>query len=186
MKLPLVSPRAPQFGEWNLDPKGGVCLIFAWPDNFIAAELAWWVQARFQDRWASLVLADQLCARNTMIAAAVASHAEWFLFVDRDVRPDHRADAIFSLAADVRACQTQHHGDQAWIWPTAFHDSLWLTTRKVLQAIGSPWFSPPAYDGLFQTRIGCLCKTFAERALAKGFSIAHGGWARHDEQRSWA
>ncbi len=178
-----------EVGKWRIDPKRAFVFIYAWPDNWLTADLAAWVTRRFEGRWGTFVVQDQLCARNSVMHTAMQSSPELydaFVFVDNDVRPTADSDAAFCLDADICACETDHHGDGAWRWPNAFHDSFWWTTRTALAKIEQPYFTPPVYNVGYTARTGCLCETFRSKALSAGLTIAHGGHAAHDQKRTWA
>ena len=168
-------------------------LVTAWPDQRWPVELMLWIERLTHgknmpaDYRESIKKQDRTCARNTCIkkcALGSDPRYEWFVFADSDVRPDERSDAFLALEADIKACQVPMRSDTAWSLPNSFHESLWCTSRRVLEAIEAPWFMQGyTDDGCNLT--GCICRSFQRKALAAGFTIAHGGWAEHDLDGSW-
>jgi len=127
------------------------------------------------------------CARNTAIAeAALASDPsfKWFIFVDKDIRPDGRTKRFLDLDKDVKCCQVEQRSKDAWAWPNDFHDAMWCTSRHVLETIEPPWFKF-RYNKDGTQMDGCMCQSFRDKVLEAGFTIAHGGWAEHDRDGSW-
>ena len=166
-------------------------MVTAWPNNRLPLELYQWIRSKtaghpLEDNVVTLVKKDRTCARNTMVRKALDSnpHYEWFVFVDADVRPGVHTDAFLEVDADVVSCQVPMQSKLAWCSPDAFHEALWCTSRRVLTALDPPWFWQP-YNDDHTEMTGCMCRTFREKALGAGFSIAHGGYADHDQDGSW-
>lgn len=166
-------------------------LVTAWPDQRWPIEVVWFIEDVTRgitlrtDHRESLKVRDRTCARNTAIVRALKSaHYDWFVFIDNDVRPDIRSVRFLDLDADVICCQVPMRSSTAWSWPNSFHESMWCTSRSVLEAIEPPWFMQ-AYSQDGTQLDGCICKSFQKKVLEAGFSIAHGGWAEHDRDQSW-
>lgn len=169
-------------------------IVTAYPDNRWPVEVVAFVEKLMDnvtplrpDYRDSLVVYDRTCARNSAIKeSALGSHPnyQWFVFIDHDVRPQVTTPQFLMLDADVKCCQVPMQRPTAWSSPTSFHEAIWCTSRKVLQAIEPPWFMQRYNeDG---TRLeGCICQSFRDKVLEAGFTIAHGGWAEHDRDGSW-
>ena len=168
-------------------------IVTAWPDHKWPVEIVWWIEQLTKgielrsDFRESVKVRDRTCARNSAIKqAAIGSdrHYQWFVFLDSDVRPGPRTSQFLELETDVKACQVPMRAEAAWCMPNSFHESIWCTSRHVLENIQAPWFMQRySADG---TRLdGCICNYFRDKALDAGFSISHGGWAEHDKEGSW-
>lgn len=170
-------------------------IVTAYPDHRWNVQIMHWIESLMvgvehrADYRDSLSVRNMVCARNVAIKkSALASHQsyEWFIFIDRDVRPIvGHTELCLALSADIKCCQVKQESGEAWSWPTSFHDALWCTSRRVLESINPPWFTHHKMSNDGCKMIGCMCHTFRDRALDAGFSIAHGGWAEHDRDNSW-
>lgn len=178
-------------------------IVTAWPDNRWPIEISLWIEDLMKDvvparpdYRISLRQKNIVCARNIAIRdAALGSDRvdqngnpmprfEWFIFLDKDVRPNPKTTQFLNLEADVKCCQVKQDEDDAYAWPNDFHESIWCTSRGVLEAIKPPWFHYTyTKDGCGM--VGCICGSFRRKVLDAGFSIAHGGWAEHDRDKSW-
>lgn len=169
-------------------------IITAWPDNRWPVEIFNWIEflmkditpatAEYRD---SVKKKHVVCARNTAVKeSALGSDPiyEWFVFMDRDIRPNKHTAKFLALEADVKSCQVDQAEKTAWGWPHDFHESIWCTSRMVLERIEPPWFMQQ-FNADGTEMVGCLCVSFATKVRAAGFSIAHGGWAEHDRDNSW-
>ncbi len=182
-------PAAPE--RQRIDLSRTRFIVTAWPDQRWPVEVMWFIeevtkgltlQPDYRD---SLKVRDRTCARNTAIVRALEStHYDWFCFIDNDVRPDIRSVRFLRLDADVISCQVPMRTDTAWSWPNSFHEAMWATSRRVLEAIEPPWFLQ-RYNSNGTKMDGCICKSFQTKVLEAGFQIAHGGWAEHDQDGSW-
>lgn len=168
-------------------------IVTAWPDHRWPVQTIKWIHDLVgkQDNWLerhcdSLKKADVVCARNTAMQMCLdyPPEFEWFVFLDRDVRPNEHTKAFLELDTDVKCCQVEMYSKQAWSSPTAFHEAIWCTHKKVLEAIEPPWFEHRYNDSKTEA-IGCICQSFRDKALEAGFTISHGGWAEHDKDGSW-
>jgi len=169
-------------------------IVTAWPDHRWPLEITVWIEELMKDVTPvnlnyrhSLKKQNVVCARNTAILEAALGSApefQWFVFLDRDVRPDSRTRKFLDLEADVKCCQVKQSQEDAYAWPTDFHETIWCTSREVLAAIKPPWFMHE-YNDTGTEMIGCLCQSFRKKVLDAGFTIAHGGWAEHDRDQSW-
>lgn len=166
--------------------------VTAWPDQRWPIEVMWFIETVTKglpvhpEYRNNLKVRDRTCARNTAIRRALDSpdHFEWFCFIDNDVRPGPKSLRFFDLDADVICCEVPMRADTAWNWPDAYHEPMWCTSRGVLEAIDPPWFIQfYSDDGTKQD--GCICQSFRRKVLTAGFTIAHGGWAEHDQDASW-
>ena len=167
-------------------------IITSWPDKRWPVETVEWIEHLTwktdsrRDNRTTIKKKNVVCARNTAIKVALNTdrHFEHFVFLDRDVRPTERTRRFLELDADVRCCQVQQRVQTAYSWPTSFHESIWATSRHVLEAIEPPWFMH-RYTADGCNMLGCICQSFRDKVLEAGFSIAHGGWAEHDRDESW-
>ena len=169
-------------------------VITAWPDNRWPVETIHWIEAITKgietrpDNRTSITKKNIVCARNFAIASGALrsnKHFEHFVFLDKDVRPSiNKTTRFLDLATDVKCCQVAQENKSAWAWPDDFHESIWSTSRHVLETIKPPWFEFQ-YNDDKTDMIGCICNSFRAKALEAGFTISHGGWAEHDRDRSW-
>ena len=169
-------------------------IVCAWPDHRWPVEIVWWIEELMigveparPDYRDSIKTRNVVCARNVAILeSALGSHSdyEWFIFLDRDVRPGPRTTKFLDLQADVKCCAVEHDSKHAFAWPDSFHCSLWCASRHVLETIQPPWFMRE-YNASGTQMVGCLCNSFRKKVLEAGFTIAHGGWAEHDSDGSW-
>lgn len=171
-------------------------IVTAWPDHRWPLEIVRWIESLMSgitparpDYRTSVKKQHVVCARNWAIKhEALASHPDyqWFVFLDRDVRPcsGNKTSRFLALDADVKSCQVEHGNKAAYSWPDDFHEPIWCTSRKVLEAIEPPWFVQ-AFSADGTEMDGCICTSFRNKVLTAGFSIAHGGWADHDRDGSW-
>lgn len=173
-------------------------IIFAWPNHQWSVELIWFIEHLMKgiepagvDYRDSINKRNIVCARNWAVlysALGSSDKYEHFVFSDNDIRPDvgpnSRTTTFLELDADIKCCQVHPCKDDAWTRPDTFHDALWSTSREVLQAIKPPWFTQK-YNSTGTEMDGCMCSTFRQKAIDAGFTIAHGGWARHDSHGSW-
>lgn len=169
-------------------------IVTAWPDNRWPVEVVSFVEKLMEnvpdrriDYRDSLVKADRTCARNVAIKeSALESHPsyQWFVFIDHDVRPQVETPSFLLLDADVKCCQVPMAKKTAWSHPTSFHEAIWCTSRRVLEAIEAPWFMQQ-YNADGTEMDGCICSSFRNKVIQAGFTIAHGGWAEHDRDGSW-
>lgn len=168
-------------------------IVTCWPDQRWPVEVIAFIEGLMAgvdhrpDYRDSLKKSDRTCARNTAVReSALGSHRtyEHFVFIDRDVRPTEATAKFLELNADIKCCQVPMDHVLAWVWPDSFHEALWCTSRKVLESIEPPWFMQ-RYNDEGTEMEGCICQSFREKALAAGFTIAHGGWAEHDRDGSW-
>lgn len=176
----------------SIDLSRTMFFVTAWPDQKWPVEVMWFIEQATKglsvhpDYRNNVVVRDRTCARNTAIQRALSSPADfgWFIFIDNDVRPGMRSMRFLDLGADVNSCEVPMRTATAWSWPDAFHDPMWSISRAVLEAIDPPWFMQP-YNQDSTRMEGCICKSFQKKVLAAGFTIAHGGWAEHDQDASW-
>ena len=169
-------------------------IITAYPDHRWPVETVIWLETIMRgitparsDYRDSLKKKQIMCARNTAVRhCALNSHKsyEWFVFIDQDVRPTDHTIQFLQLQSDIKCCQVEMYNKHAWSSPTAFHEAIWCTSRKVLEAIKPPWFEFK-YNADGTDLVDCICGSFRRKALDAGFSISHGGWAEHDKDSSW-
>lgn len=169
-------------------------IVTAWPDHRWPVETIKWIEGLMSsvtparpDYRDSINKKNIVCARNTAILeSALGSDKsyEWFVFLDRDVRPSEHTAMFLGLEADVKCCMVEQADKTAYMRPTDFHESIWCTSRRVLEAIKPPWFMHE-YNETGTEMVGCICVSFSKKVRAAGFSIAHGGWAEHDRDKSW-
>lgn len=171
-------------------------IVTAWPDHRWPLEIVRWIESLMSgvtparpDYRASVKKQNVVCARNYAIKTeALGSHPDykWFVFLDRDVRPcpGNKTTRFLALDADVKSCQVEHGNKAAYSWPDDFHEPIWCTSRRVLEAMEPPWFLQ-SYNEDGTEMAGCICVSFRKKVLEAGFSIAHGGWAEHDRDGSW-
>ena len=169
-------------------------IVTAYSDNRWPVELTWWIETLTKDiktrddYRVSINKRHMICARNVAILEGALQsdpHFDWFVFADKDVRPDNRTARFLELETDVKCCQVEQGRKDAWSWPDDFHDSIWCTSRKVLESIAPPWFTEHKLNETGTELIGCMCNTFRAKVLEAGFTISHGGWAEHDRDQSW-
>ena len=168
-------------------------IVFAWPDHRWPTDTIWWIEQLTKgvhtrvDYRDSIKVPNRECARNYAIAvSALRSDKEFehFIFIDRDVRPCPRTSEFLSLEADIKSCQMTHRSPTAYSRPDSFHDGLWCISRKALEQIEPPWFVQ-RYNDTHTAMRGCICQSFRDKAKEAGLSVAHGGWAEHDNDQSW-
>lgn len=171
-------------------------IVTAWPDHRWPLEIMRWMEGLMEnvtparkDYRSSVKVKNVECARNHAIkfdALRSDKSYEWFVFLDRDVRPRQgdTTTKFLRLTEDVKCCQVEHGTDTAYAWPDDFHEPIWCTSRDVLEAIKPPWFVQH-YNEDHTEMVGCICKSFREKVLDAGFTIAHGGRADHDREGSW-
>lgn len=123
-------------------------------------------------------------AKNQAVFVALESQEDFFVFMDDDVRPGPEANAFLRLDADVKCCEVPMQGERAWSQEDSFHDTLWCTSRRVLEAIEPPWFEWPR-NTTHTAYLGCLCSSFKRKVVGAGFTVAHGGHAGHDSRKTW-
>ncbi len=120
---------------------------------------------------------------NEMIRVALASPADFFLFAERDIRPNtkgHDTEPFLNEVGGDIVCATYPCGNShAWDHPEAFHTGLWRTTRAALLRIEPPWFTNDYADAMHIRPQGCECASFARKAKAAGLSIVRSGEADH-------
>jgi hypothetical protein len=158
-------------------------LILSYPDNQVQIELLNWLAAiGIRDVHTVLPPVRGISiGYNRQLAAALDSPADYFLFCEKDMKPDIRDSALFlDLAGDIVACEyeTECSHDRSWGEVTSFHTGLWRTSRAVLEKIEKPYFLP-CYNEDATDLLTCTCGRFRDQALKAGFSIRHGGWAHH-------
>lgn len=171
-------------------------IVTAWPDHRWPLEIVRWIRGLManvqpvrKDYETSVKKKNVVCARNFAIkhfALGSDPAYEWFVFLDRDVRPRQGEETtrFLRLGKDVMSCQVKHSNEGAYSWPDDFHEPIWCTSRRVLEAIEPPWFMQ-RYNEDGTEMDGCICRSFREKVLEAGFSIAHGGFADHDRDGSW-
>jgi hypothetical protein len=165
-----------------------------WPDKCWNEETVIWIEGLMEhvrphspDYRKSVCKSNIVCARNTAIlkeAIGSLKTYEHFVFIDRDVRPTPLTTSFLELETDVKVCQMSHRSEAAWSKPDSFHESLWCTTRDVLEAVKPPWFQH-TYNSTGTEMLTCLCHSFRTKVIQAGFTISHGGWAKHDQLKSW-
>jgi len=123
-----------------------------------------------------------LCARNAPIRDVILPNLDRFddvLSIDYDVTPTHPGVSQFlSTPGDVVACKVKTDNPHAWDLPTSFHTPFWRAKTKVFAAVEPPWFWFPYSDDGCEM-LSCDCAYFAEKVLAAGFSVTHGGRSGH-------
>ena len=188
----LIQVKEPEPPTNTIDLSRTRVIVTAWPDNRWPVEIINWIEQLFagvdvdrEQYRVSVKKQDRTCARNTAVLKhALQSPYDWFIFVDSDVRPGSATSQFLKLDADIKCCEVPMRTETAWCWPHSFHESLWCTSRRVLEGIKAPWFMQ-RYNEDGTELDGCLCQYFRDKALAAGFSISHGGWAKHDLDGSW-
>ena len=167
-----------------------IAVIRSYPDGMTALSLTAWLNwigipfERIHAHWKDD--RDMSCAYNFGVKHLALKYAtDQIIFADADIRPDPQKTAPFlEIEADVVSCTYTTDASHGEAWPTimAFHTGLWRTHRTVLEAIEPPWFHWKYKDDGCDLA-ACLCESFAEKVVAKGFTIAHGGWAGHTPRR---
>lgn len=169
-------------------------IVISWPDGHWNRDLRNWIRGRFwrrtdhpEDQIIDVIRPDLICAKNWAIKEHVIDNPggyKHFLFVERDVRPDIVSDEIFRVHADIVCCEVKVRNEAAWLRPDSFHATMWMSNRSALERIPPPWFGVTySEDGC--DRLAGECEYFRQKALAAGLTIARGGWADHDMERSW-
>lgn len=165
----------------DLDLSKYLVIVHDAPDNMMATELAQWLAACGLT-WRPHNARDRHndCQTNSGIVKALTQKKfDHFVFVENDIRPDvPHTKAFWTCEADIVGCRYPVEQDTAWDNPHWIHAGLWRTTRKVLAAIEPPWFAW-RFNKLRTKTIGCLCRTFCEKALTAGFTIEQAGYAMH-------
>ena len=151
-------------------------IVTAWPDHRWPLEIVRWIEGLMStitparpDYRASVKKKNVVCARNWAIKEeALGSHPDyqWFVFLDRDVRPcqGDKTARFLRLDADVKSCQVEHGNKAAYSWPDDFHEPIWCTSRRVLKSIEPPWFMQ-SYNANGTEMAGCICESFRKKVL---------------------
>ena len=165
--------------------------ILTWPADMVSFPLVEWLAALGVPVQKVLPSYEDIClGHNLLVAAAMASTAEYFLFAENDIRPNVRDSALFlDLDGDVVACEYDCYGPDAWGGVDAFHSGLWRTSRATIERIqasiaGQPsqaLFLPP-YNADGTKLLRCYCSRFRLLALGAGLSVRHGGHAHHSDR----
>ena len=149
-------------------------IVTAWPDHRWPLEITRWIEGLMfgvtpshPDYRRSVKKQNVVCARNWAIkneALGSDPSYQWFVFLDRDVRPCQglKTTRFLALDADVKSCQVKHGNDAAYSWPDDFHEPIWCTSRRVLEAIEPPWFMQ-AYNEDGTEMAGCICDRLGKR-----------------------
>jgi len=123
-------------------------------------------------------------AYNLTVRAALANpklkDCEWFVFADNDMGLTTPGIKPW-LAAEEDVVGIMYElgpNNRTWGRPDAFHAGMWRGRRKVLEAIGPPWFKTIlSADGCrIET---CCCEWFARKVKTAGYSLGKAGWADH-------
>jgi len=156
-----------------------------------ASTLAW-IRAAFPsgNAWLSTHRLPLCAHRNTIIRDSAlpmiaAKEYDWVFFVDHDVTITHPGlEDFLAVDADVVSCNCPMGNEKAWDKPDDFHNHFWRCRPVVLQTIKPPWFAmPTSEDGC--DVVGCDCLYFRQKAIAAGFTIAHGGYCGHTNAGTW-
>ena len=132
---------------------------------------------------------DLLSYRNRVVRDIVLkqpSEIEWAVFLDNDVTITcPGVDRFLVLDADVASCEFSVSPQvEPWARPDSFHTTFWFARIEVFRRIPPPWFAfGYSADGCDMEK--CECMVFAEKVLAAGFSIAHGGHCGHACEGKW-
>jgi len=173
----------------RFDPEKTIAVILAYPNNLVTLDLIEWLHAvgipRERVRTHTGMFRDICCAYNYGIKhVALKTNAEQFIFADNDIRPNPRQTAPFlEIDADVVGCEYEGEFSHETTWGPAssMHCALWRCHRSVLERIKPPWFAWDYTDDGCNIR-GCICSAFSMKVLNAGFTVAHGGWAKHEPQ----
>jgi len=165
----------------RFQPDECLAVIAAYPDLQVAPQMIAWLGAigvaeiqvhRYGD-------GRMDCGYNSGVLAALASRYDAFIFADKDIWPGASTAAFLAASADLVSCQYDTgRGAEAWADASAFHTGLWRTRRAVLDAVGPRPFQWTLNDKGTEAS-ECLCRPFARRVAAAGFTIAHAGTAGH-------
>lgn len=166
--------------SYLLQPDLCMAVIAAWPDMHVAPQLVAWLRDLGVDRIEVHRFGDGRmdCGYNMGIEIALGSDYPEFIFADRDIWPGPASEPFLKVRADLVSCRYDTGQDDAWSEPDSFHTGLWRTSRQVLQAVGIrpfTWHLNEKGTGPLE----CLCRPFARRVKAAGFTVAHDGLAHH-------
>jgi len=164
-----------------------VAVIRTYPDDMLTLELIEWFHfigiPRTHLRTNPGRHRDVCAGYNRGIKyVALKTTAKQFIFADNDMRPNPKQTASFlEVDADVVACeyQTEFPCGESWPVSISFHTGLWRCHRTVLETIKPPWFWWDWTDDGCEVQ-DCPCQTFANKVLEAGFTVRHGGWAKHE------
>ena len=132
---------------------------------------------------------DLISYRNRVVRDIVLQQPqdiEWALFVDNDVTITHPGvEAFLALPSDVGSCDClMPPGCDPWQKPGSFHTTFWFARIEVFRRLSPPWFTfGYSADGCEMR--ACECQGFAERAVAAGFTVQHGGHCGHAHEGKW-
>ena len=176
----------------TFDARKTIAVISAYPNNLVTLDLIEWLHLigipRERIRTHTARFRDISCDYNYGVKhVALKTRAEQFIFADNDIRPSPKQTAPFlKLDADVVACEYEGEFPHEVTWGSgvAFHCGLWRCHRAVLETVKPPWFAWDYIDDGCDAR-GCPCQMFARKALDAGFSVRHGGWARHAPRKHY-
>ena len=172
--------------EVAFDPERTRLFILAWPDGRYRHEIASWSRILPDQNVFCIVERDLCVARNKAVrdfCKTALGAFDQFLFIDADMRPDLRTLPFLQAEADLVGCMypTGPGPGECWADPGAIHCGLFRFNRKLVEAIGLPWFSwDPALGGC---EFRCECPGFVAKVRTAGLSVARAGWCGH---RDWA
>lgn len=166
---------------------------YAYPKNrFNATHFSWladWRATSPNSIWFQPnVNLNLVCTKNQALEWCLESPAarnyDEFVFIDPDTTWTHESTAFWDSDADVVCCEADMQDASAWNSPIAFHDSLWRVKRKVIEALTPPYFYFQ-FNGKGTRQWKCICRSFADAARAKGFSVERSGKCGHDHDKTW-
>ena len=163
-------------------------IIHSWPKRHASTELMgfFWglgfdINQIKTPNWRTGLYTAYNRAITKIVLAPRFKHYDQFIICDNDLEPTKTTKHFLELETDVRGCRytTAHDGD--WGDPDTFHCGMYWTHRKVWEAFA--WdekFFEPKVSPQGDETLRCCCMTFADKCRAKGFTVAHSGFANHD------
>mgnify|MGYP000934473056 CR=1 FL=1 len=161
--------------------KTGV-LIPTFPDGLVQPELVLHLADHGirLDRFLFCRIRGKIQAFNTIMQTALNSPFEWFIFAERDMRPNangRNTEPWWDADGELVAARYPTENEHAWDGD-AFHIGFFRISRAALLKIQPPYMTIQ-YNVYGTQMIGCECMTFAAKARASGIKIVVAGEVDH-------
>jgi len=167
--------------DW--DPLNAASIILTYPDGCCRPEMVDWLEwvGIKKNRRFYLNKGDYDCttAYNTMAHDALRLPYKWFIFGEKDIKPDYKHTLPFLNArGPVVGAIYDVDNEAAFDYPRAIHTGLMRCSREALESIEPPWFQLTRSDD-GQQLLACPCKYFQEKLNAAGIETIHAGHVYH-------
>lgn len=174
---------------WVIDPLDTIVMVPCKASGSLSPKLVKYLFQRFPEANVVFVTSEAslIEMRNATIrdiVFGVFPQRNHFLWMDDDLHPDERTDAMFKVEADVVGCQFVARNPGCWLMPDDVHLSAMRFHRKVVEKMAKPYYKFE-YTADMTTCTGCECRWFRDQAKALGFTIARAGFAEHGNQGRW-